>query len=140
MVREIIYGFLATIGFSILFNVPRDHLVEAGVSGAVGWAGYLIMMNVYNSPIAATFTASVLIGIMSEYFAKRTKNPSTMFIIPAIIPLVPGLQSYQTIYALLEKKNELALSLGILTVGLALAIASGLILVISFFRIKRRKL
>ncbi|MFU0800271.1 MAG: threonine/serine exporter family protein [Xylanivirga thermophila] len=139
MILQIIYGFFATIGFGILFNVPKKYIIEAGFSGAIGWAGYLLMMHISKSTIAATFIASIFIGIMGEFFAKRTKNPVTIFIIPAIIPLVPGVASYKTIKALIDGKNKEALSLGILTAGIALAISSGLILVISFFRIRSQK-
>ncbi len=139
MILQILYGFLATAGFGILFNIPKDHILEAGISGAIGWAGYLFVMQLYESPIFASFIASVFIGIIGEFFAKNTKNPATIFIIPAIVPLVPGVTSYKTIKALIDGRNREALSLGILTGGLALAIASGLILVISFFRIKRQR-
>ncbi len=139
MIFQILYGFLATTGFGILFNIPKRHIVEAGISGAIGWAGYLTIMRVYGSSVGATFIASVLIGIMGEFFARHTRNPVTIFIIPAIIPLVPGVTSYKAIKALLDGRNKEALELGILTAGIALAIASGLILVISFFRLRGQK-
>jgi len=59
-------------------------------------------MQIYSSPIAATFAASILIGIMGEIFAKKLKNPSTIFTIPGIIPLVLGITAYKTIKALIE--------------------------------------
>lgn len=140
MILQMLYGFLATAGFGILFNVPKKHIVETGLFGAISWAGYLVMMQLYGSSVAATFIASVLIGIMGEFFARKTKNPVTIFIIPAIIPLVPGVTSYKTIKALIDGRNKEALGLAILTAGIALAISSGLILVISFFRLRRQKI
>jgi len=140
MILQGLYGFLAAAGFGIIFGVPSNSLIASGISGAIGWLGYMIAMKIYPSPIAATFVASVLIGIMGELFAKRLKNPSTIFTIPGIIPLVPGITSYRTIKALIDRNNELALNLAILTVGMALAISTGLIFAISFFRIRKRKL
>lgn len=139
MILQVLYGFLATIGFGILFNIPREQIKEVGFSGGIGWGGYIIIMNIYSSPVAATFVASILIGIMGEYFARRTKSPVTIFIIPAIVPLVPGITSYRAIKALIDGKNKVALELGLLTAGIAIAIASGLILVISIFRIRRQR-
>ena len=140
MILQVLYGFLATAGFGITFGVPTNCLVASGISGVVGWLGYMIAIKIYPSTIAATFVASVLIGIMGEFFAKRLKNPSTIFTIPGIIPLVPGITSYRTIKALIDGNNELALNLAILTVGTAMAISTGLIFAISFFRIRKRKL
>lgn len=139
MILQILYGFLSSAGFGILFNVPKKHLFEAGISGAVGWTSYLIMMQIYPSPVAATFVASVFIGIMGEIFARRTKNPATIFIIPAIVPIVPGAASYRTVKAFIDGRNKEALELAILTAGLAVAISAGLFFVTSFFRIKRKK-
>ncbi|NMA94533.1 MAG: threonine/serine exporter [Clostridiales bacterium] len=140
MILQILYGCLATIGFGILFDIPKKLIKEVGLSGGVGWGGYIIIMNLYASPVAATFVASVLIGIMGEYFARSTKSPVTMFTIPAIMPLVPGITSYRAIKALIDGENKAALELGILTIGIAIAIASGLIIVISLFRIKKQRL
>lgn len=139
MILQILYGFLSSAGFGILFNVPKKHIFEAGLSGAMGWAGYLFMMRIYASPIAATFVVSIFIGIIGEFFAIKTKNPATMFIIPAIVPLVPGVASYRTIKALIDGNNKEALEHAILTGGLAVAISAGLFFVTSFFRIGRKK-
>ncbi|MDI3312197.1 MAG: threonine/serine exporter family protein [Thermoanaerobacterium sp.] len=138
MIQQIFFGFLATAGFAFLFNVPSDAIVVSGLSGAVGWAGYLLVMKIYPSTIAATFIASLLIGIMGEIFAQRKKYPTTIFVIPGIIPLVPGAYSYKTVLAIIQGNNKQAFDLGLQTIGIALAIAAGLMFVISFARIRRR--
>lgn len=138
MIQQIFFGFLATAGFAFLFNVPIDAIVVSGLSGAVGWAGYLLVMKIYPSTVAATFIASLLIGIMGEIFAQRKKYPTTIFVIPGIIPLVPGAYSYKTVLAIIQGNNKQAFDLGLQTIGIALAIAAGLMFVISFARIKRR--
>ncbi|HHV74515.1 MAG TPA: threonine/serine exporter [Thermoanaerobacterium sp.] len=138
MIQQIFFGFLATAGFAFLFNVPSDAIVVSGLSGAVGWAGYLLVMKIYPSTIAATFIASLLIGIMGEVFAQRKKYPTTIFVIPGIIPLVPGAYSYKTVLAIIQGNNKQAFDLGLQTIGIALAIAAGLMFVISFARIRRR--
>jgi len=138
MIQQIFFGFLATAGFAFLFNVPLDAIVVSGLSGAVGWAGYLLVMKIYPSTIAATFIASLFIGIMGEIFAQKKKYPTTIFVIPGIIPLVPGAYSYKTVLAIIQGNNKQAFDLGLQTIGIALAIAAGLMFVISFSRIMRR--
>lgn len=138
MIQQVFFGFLATAGFAFLFNVPSDAIVVSGLSGAIGWAGYLFVMKVYPSTIAATFIASLLIGIMGEIFAQKKKYPTTIFVIPGIIPLVPGAYSYKTVLAIIQGNNKQAFDLGLQTIGIALAIAAGLMFVISFARIRRR--
>lgn len=137
MIFQLIYGFLATVGFAVLFNLPKNAIIVSGISGTIGWAGYLIMMYFYPSTILSTFIAAVLIGIMGEIFARKFKNPSTIFVIPGLLPLVPGAYSYRTILAIIEGNNKQAITFGLQTIGVAIAIAAGLIIVISFARIKR---
>lgn len=138
MIYQLIYGFIATAGFAILFNLPSNAIFVSGISGAIGWAGYLMMMYIYPSPILSTFIAAIFIGIMGEIFARKFKNPSTIFVIPGILPLVPGAYSYRTILAIVEGNNKQAITLGLQTIGIAIAIAAGLIIVISFARIKKQ--
>lgn len=137
MILQILYGFFATAGFAFLFNVPLNSIIISGISGAISWAGYLLVIKIYPSAIAATFIASLFIGIMGEIFARKMKNPSTIFVIPGIIPLVPGAYSYRTILAIIQGNNKQAFGLGLQTIGIALAIAAGLMFVISFARIKK---
>ncbi|SNX53737.1 threonine/serine exporter family protein [Thermoanaerobacterium sp. RBIITD] len=137
MILQILYGFFATAGFAFLFNVPLNSIIISGISGAISWAGYLLVIKIYPSVIAATFIASLFIGIMGEIFARKMKNPSTIFVIPGIIPLVPGAYSYRTILAIIQGNNKQAFGLGLQTIGIALAIAAGLMFVISFARIKK---
>lgn len=75
MILQILYGFLATAGFAFLFNVPFNAIVVSGLSGAIGWAGYLLAMKIYPSIVAASFIASLFIGIMGEIFAQKKKIP-----------------------------------------------------------------
>ncbi|MBE0069162.1 threonine/serine exporter family protein [Thermoanaerobacterium thermosaccharolyticum] len=138
MILQILYGFFATAGFAFLFNVPFDAIVVSGLSGAIGWAGYLLSMKIYPSIVAASFIASLFIGIMGEIFAQKKKYPTTIFVIPGIIPLVPGAYSYKTVLAIIQGNNKQAFDLGLQTIGIALAIAAGLMFVISFSRIKKR--
>ena len=38
-----IFGFLATIGFSIFLHSPKNSLPYAGIIGAVGWVLYVYL-------------------------------------------------------------------------------------------------
>lgn len=42
---QILAGFLGTISFAILFEVPRCYYVHCGVIGACGWFIYLFIMH-----------------------------------------------------------------------------------------------
>lgn len=124
-----IYGFFATIGFGIVFNVPRKDLTAGGFCGAIGWIAYYMIFTYLASDILATFSGAVLVSVLGELMARRLKKPATLYIIPGIIPLVPGAHSYQTLLAAIYENFSQAAALGFKTCLLALSIASAIFIV-----------
>lgn len=129
MIISIISAFLATVGFSILFHIPKRHLYVCGFIGAIGWGIYLLIEQLGYSPILATFLGAVFVAQLSSFFARKRKTPVTTFLIVGIIPLVPGLGLYRTMYALLFNDYLKALEYAILTLELSGVIAGAIIIV-----------
>ncbi|NLY77308.1 MAG: threonine/serine exporter [Tissierellia bacterium] len=128
IIKTLIFAFLSTVGFSVLFTTPKDSIVKAGIVGSIGWGLYYISSLVLNNSIISTLIASISIGIVGELFAKYYKKPATVFIIPGIIPLVPGAGMYYTMLELVEKNYYAAVDKGTETFFLAAAISIGLII------------
>ncbi|HSH34747.1 threonine/serine exporter family protein, partial [Schnuerera sp.] len=103
LLKHFIFAFLSSIGFAILFSIPKDSIAKSGFVGATGWIAYYITSSILNSNVAGTFFAAVTVGISGELFARHYKKPATVFIVPGIIPLVPGAGMYYTMLALVEK-------------------------------------
>ncbi len=53
-----------------------------------------------------------MVGTLGELFARYFKKPATVYIIPGIVPLVPGAGMYYTMLALVEKDFLLAANNG----------------------------
>ncbi len=138
MILSILSAFISTIGFSILFHVQKKHLLVCGVVGAAGWLVYLIGENKEYSAVLSTFLASLLVTQISYILAKKRRTPITVFLIAGIIPLVPGLPLYRTMYFLMMNNYTLAANYAILTVQIAGSIA-GAIVIISLFPLIWRK-
>ena len=64
-------------------------------------------------------------------FAVVLKMPVTVFLLSGIFPLVPGAGIYYTAYYFIQGNNALALSNGISTFKVAVALAVGISLVLS---------
>jgi len=73
-----------------------------------------------------------MVNIFSEIFARLLKNPVPIFLIPGIIPLVPGAGMYNTMTALIKNNFDTAIKTGIQTLLIAGSIAIALMLVTSF--------
>jgi uncharacterized membrane protein YjjB (DUF3815 family) len=138
MLIQVVVGALAALGFSVLFNVRGRKIVLAALGGVAGWLVYLLVRRFGGSPVLATFVASVGIGLYAELVARLAGCPATVFIVSAIIPLIPGGGIYATMTHALHGEIPQTVSAGLETLYLAGAIATGVALVSSLRAILSR--
>lgn len=134
-VKQLIFAFMSTIGFSILFNAPRKNIVVIGLTGSFGWLMYKVSEYYNGLPIASTLIGAITVGIIGEIFARLLKKPATIFIIPGIVPLVPGSGMYYTMYAIIERRFLDAANFGSETLFIAASIATGISISSSFGKV-----
>jgi uncharacterized membrane protein YjjB (DUF3815 family) len=127
-VKLFIFSFMSTIGFSILFHTPTDVVLKTGIVGGISWIVYYTASLFFEDKIISTLLAAITVGILGELFSRHFKKPATVFIIPGIIPLVPGAGMYYTMLALVVKDYASAANKGIETFFIAAAISAGLII------------
>ena len=131
LILQVILAFTATLFFAIIFNAPKGELIFCGLTGAVGWLLYLIVSGMTDSSVFATFVAAVAVTISSRYLSHFRYAPSTLYLIPGIIPLVPGAGVYYTMFELLNGEMYASYVKGIETLKLAGAIALGIIVILA---------
>lgn len=134
MMTEALFQFLAacvgTVAFSLLFSVPREHYPLCGFIGGAGWLICWGCTNVLGAgAIAGSFFATVFITLASRIGSTVRKCPVTLFLIAGIFPEVPGIGIYRTVYYSLLENNELSLSYGRETLGIAIAMVLGIMII-----------
>ena len=138
MILNSFYAFLSSLGFGILFNIRGKPLIIASLGGGLAWLIYLISGRLQPSIVFSLFLASMVGSIYSEIMARIYKNPVTMFIICAIIPLVPGGGMYYATLEAVKGNFNVALTKGAETLFSAGAIAVGIVLVASISTIFKK--
>ena len=133
--QHFIFAGLATCGFAIFFNVQPKLLLWTAPIGALGWLVYVLGVFNYENPMIYSFTAAAVISLCSEILARRLKQPAILFVIPGILPLVPGVGLYQTVYSIMFKKYGLAATIGTKSVIVSIGIALGILVVASLSRV-----
>ncbi len=126
-----IVAFVATWAFAMLFDVPRQQYIPSGITGAAGWVCYLLCTAAGMSMPMASFFAALMLTGMARVFSIARCCPVTVFLICGIFPLVPGAGIYYTAYHFIMSENALAVSKGIETLKVAVAIALGIVAVLS---------
>jgi uncharacterized membrane protein YjjB (DUF3815 family) len=97
----------AAFGFGILFNVPRKCLAEVWIGGAiVGLTKFGILNYISPSIILASFLAALILGIYSVIIAHIRQEPQMIFAIPSVIPLIPGVFAYRTMFGLIKLSRD----------------------------------
>jgi uncharacterized membrane protein YjjB (DUF3815 family) len=103
VVQEMFWAMAATLGFAILFNVPRRALITCLLVAAAGRGVRAVLMDSGTMTIIpATLIAATVIGFLARTCALRLEMPSTIFGITAAIPLVPGRFAFEAMIGLLQ--------------------------------------
>ena len=127
---HLVFSFVATAGFCILFNIPKRHILNTGLLGVISWLVYILLKNPVGE-VLATFFATCTIVLLSRIFAVVRKCPVNVLLIPGMIPLAPGSAIYYTAYYFVTNDMSKAAEYSFLTVKIAFAIVLGVIVVIA---------
>lgn len=131
---QFVFGFVSTVGFAILFHVPKRNIIMSSLVGGIGWVVFAYCRNDYGSALLGCFLGACMVGLLADIFSRVYKETATVYIIPGIIPLVPGAGMYYTTLYLINGELERAATTGTETLLMAGSISVGLLVVGSFFR------
>ena len=126
MTVQLICSFVATGGFCLIFGLRLKHLFAGAFGGFISWLLYLLVLNARGDAFIACLVAGAACSLYGELCARIFKAPSTVFCVPAIVPLVPGNSLYRTMAAIVAKDRDAARLFGAATAEYAFAIAAGL--------------
>ena len=137
-ILELATVFFGTLGFALLFHVRRERLLPACLGGILAWGVYLLVGLAVDSDMICCFVAAVVLTVYAEIMARVAKCPATLFIIVAVIPLVPGGSLYGTMYHFIKGDFAASSAQGVRTLLIAVAIAAGMLFPTSLFQLLRR--
>ena len=86
----IVLSFCASVGFGIVFEIPPHDLWRAGIGGVLTRIALIVLPGFIPYRLVYTGLAALTAALYAEFLASRRRDPSTYFVYPAIIPLIPG--------------------------------------------------
>lgn len=137
MIFESVFAMISSLCFAIIFNIKGKRVILAALGGGIGWFFYLLTY-LYSSEFNALFVATCIITVYSEVMARVFKTPVTIFLVAALIPLVPGKGMYHTMFYGITGDLSASLTYGYKTILSAGSIAIGIVLVSSMVKIITR--
>lgn len=99
---QILYAFIGTFGFSVYFHIKKQRLISVTIGGGLAWFVFLLSYHLSENSFFANAIAAFIIVLYSEIAARIEKAPANIFLIPLVIPLLPGGSLYRCISGLIQ--------------------------------------
>ena len=118
---------LGTFGFNLIFKINPKHIPIASLGGVISCAIYVAFDMLGANLFVSNFVAILISATLCEIFARIFRAPAVIFLLPCVIPLVPGGSLYYTMSYLISENYEAMAIYGKSTLLTALGIAAGMI-------------
>lgn len=130
---QILFGtvscFVALLGIAIIFDVPPKKLLWAMIGSTISCVIMLMGDQLGLDPLITNMIATALPCVYCEIMARVLKTPTTVFMIPTLLPLVPGSRLYYTMFYLFSGNQALFLENMLAAVKICTGIALAIIVV-----------
>ena len=118
-------GTVGAVGFAMLFNVHGKKLGLIALGSIPSWWCFLNCRSA--GVFYAFFCATLAAALISEILARVAKGPVLLFLVPMLIPLIPGSHLYYTMSRLMNGEQDRFVRHATLLMTEAGAIALGII-------------
>ena len=135
---QLITALIGSFGFAMLFQLRFKLLPWAAAGGVLNWGAYLLLLHFTGEVFLSCFFAAAAAVLYCEITARLLKAPVTLFLVPAIVPSVPGSSLFYTMSCIAASDWAGVKYHGALTVRFVLGIAAGICLSTVIFSIVNR--
>ena len=120
---------VALLGIAVIFDVPPKKLPWAMLGSLISCVIMLIGDAIGLDPLITNMAATALPCVYCEIMARVLKTPTTVFMIPSLLPLVPGSRLYYTMFYLFSGEQALFMDNMLAAVKICTGIAMAIIVV-----------
>jgi len=138
---QAVFAAIASLGFAMVFNVPKHTLKYCAFGGAITYNFRTIFLELDFGIELATFLASAIIGVVALYWSRKYKVPRPVYTVASIIPILPGTYAFNAMVTLISINRfgakpelvELFIHDGLKSISILFAITFGLVLPSLYF-------
>ena len=103
---EALFASIASVGFAMVFNVPKHTLIYCAIGGAITYMIRTIFLHLGFGIEISTFLASTFIGIIALYWSRKHLIPRPVYTVASIIPMIPGTFAFTAMISLVDMNSH----------------------------------
>lgn len=126
--------FIGCVGFSMYYNIHGPGILVCTIGGALTWSTYLIAQELGVGLIYANFIGGIVASVYAEVMARIRRFPAISYLVVSLFPLLPGAGIYYTMAYAVDNEMTRFAQRGYQTAAIAGALALGILLVSTAFR------
>ena len=127
--------FIGCIGFSVYYNIHGPGILICTLGGTLTWSTYLLALHLGIGVIYANLIGGIVASVYAETMARIRRFPAISYLVVSLFPLLPGAGIYYTMAYAVESEMTSFAQKGFQTAAIAGALALGILLVSTAFRI-----
>ena len=95
ILRAVFGAFFGTVGFAMLVHIPKKAWLASGLVASFSYLVYWFFLRLGLSDPSSIFLGSLFGSLAGLLCARKMKIIGTVFLMSAVIPVVPGLGLYR---------------------------------------------
>ena len=119
---KLIASFLGSAAFAVVFKTNKRHVVFGAINGLLTYFAYYTVFHFLESAFLAALASTAIAAAVAELLARKRRAPANVFLIPGVIPTVPG----SNLYFFMRNLLEANLTAAVTELGIALSVALGI--------------
>ena len=135
LLRAIFGAFFGTVGFAMLVHAPKRSWLVSGLIASLSYLVYWLLTYFGAADPMAIFVVALFVSLCGLLAARRMKMIGTVFLMSAVVPVVPGLGLYRMMAALGQGNISSGVSIGVQAILTACMIAGGALLAVEIMRL-----
>ena len=113
LLRAFFGAFIGAVGFAMLVHVPKRSWLPSGIIAGLSYLVYWLLTQAGLPDPMGIFIGSLFGSLTGQICARKLKMIGTIFLMSAIVPVVPGLGLYRMMAFLGEGRTTAGVNLGI---------------------------
>ncbi len=126
---QMLTAVVGTIGFSLIFRVRLIHLPFVAFGGLLSYFVYYSLEQLGWNLFLISFLSAVVGAVYSELAARFRRAPVIVFVLPSMVPIIPGGALYRTMDSLISENYTALFNNFGGTVSIGLGMAGGIVAV-----------